>query len=62
MITLIIYILGIFITPIILKKFFSEENIDYEIIPIICFIWPLSLVVYIILKILSFTVWIYYRV
>lgn len=62
MITLIIYILGIFITPIILKKFFSEENLDYEIIPIICLIWPLSLLIHIILRMLSFTYWIYDRV
>ena len=68
MIILLIYLIGIFITPIILKKCFSSfiEDLDEEdrdmLIVVISLTWPLSLVLRLLFILLSFTVWIYNKI
>ena len=68
MVILLIYLIGIFITPIILKKCFSSfiKDLDEEdrdmLIVVISLTWPLSLVLRLLFILLSFTVWIYNKV
>lgn len=47
MIIFIIYIIGIFITPIILKKFFKKdlEGEEEILVPVFSIIWPLSILI-----------------
>lgn len=68
MIILLIYLIGIFVTPIILKKYFGfiqeidDEDDRYMVIITISMIWPLSLVLWLLFVLFSFTVWIYNKV
>jgi len=68
MIILLIYLIGIFVTPIILKKCFGfiqeidDEDDRYMVIVIISMMWPLSLVLRLLFILLSFTIWIYNKV
>ena len=68
MIVLIIYLIGIFITPIILKKFTSLpstsdsslEPLDKEtIIMVSSILWPLGVIIWIGFKFMLITIWIY---
>jgi hypothetical protein len=68
MIILIIYLIGIFITPIILKKFTSLpstsdsslEPLDKEtIIMVSSILWPLGVIIWILFKFMLITIWIY---
>lgn len=71
MIVLIIYLIGIFVTPVILKKFTSLsstsdsslEPLDKEsIIMMCCMFWPIVVLGWIVWKIISITIWIYNKV
>ena len=68
MIVSIIYLIGIFITPIILKKFTSLpstsdsslEPLDKEtIIMVSSILWPLGVIIWILFKFMLITIWIY---
>lgn len=61
MIVLIIYIIGIFITPIILKRFFSPFEIEdiESVISFMCICWPLVLVTWLMFKLFSIFIYIY---
>ena len=71
MIALIIYLIGIFVTPVILKKFTSfsstsDSSLDLldkeSIIMICCMLWPIVVLGWIMWKIISITIWIYNKV
>lgn len=69
MIGIICYIIGIFITPIILKKFFKlPENSEIEpfnkemIIVGISLWWPIAFISWLLLKILYINIWIYNKI
>lgn len=69
MIGIVCYIIGIFITPIILKKFFElPENSEIEpfnkemLIVGISLWWPIVFIVWLLLKILYINIWIYNKI
>ena len=69
MIGIVCYIIGIFITPIILKKFFElPENSEIEpfnkemLIVVISLWWPITFIVWLLLKILYINIWIYNKI
>jgi len=69
MIGIVCYIIGIFITPIILKKFFNlptDEELDpldtNTVVAVISMWWPISLIVWLMFKILLIIIWIYNKI
>jgi len=69
MIIFIFYIIGVFITPIILKKFFNlpiDEELDpldtNTIVAITSMLWPLSLILWLTYKLFLIIIWIYNKI
>ena len=62
---LLVYVIGMFITPVIMKKCFAplKDETDKEIaITIICMFWPAALVFLILFALFSLFVYIYDKV
>lgn len=69
MIVFLIYLLGLFLTPIILKKFYNLstdkelEPLDRDTILIICsMLWPLAIILRLFFKIAELLIFIYNKV
>ena len=71
MIALLIYLIGIFVTPILLKKFTSlpsssDESLEpldkKTIIMMGSMCWPVVIVVWVIYKIMLITIWLFNKV
>lgn len=69
MIVLIVYIIGVFLTPVIIKKFY-ELPTDEELLPldrgsflvIVSILWPVAIVIGIFYKLAQLLLYIYNKV